>query len=77
MIDVLGLEVSGRYVIVQMDNGGDLNLQEVKAFGRVTSRGRFPRLFGDKFSNEFSESPNLMTSSVMNVVMYFVNHQIR
>ena len=38
MIDVLGQEVSGRYVIVQMDNGGDpLNLQEVKAFGRVAS----------------------------------------
>ena len=30
------LLTSGRYVIVQMDNGGDvLNLREVKAFGRL------------------------------------------
>ena len=37
-----GQETSGRYVIVQMDNGRDLlNLREVKAFGRwpVTSSG--------------------------------------
>ena len=35
MIDVSGQEASGRYVVVQMDNGGDqLNLREVKAFGR-------------------------------------------
>jgi len=35
---VSGLETFGRYVIVQLDNGGDqLNLQEVKAFGRATT----------------------------------------
>ena len=29
-------EISGRYVIVQMDNGGDqLNLKEVRAFDRL------------------------------------------
>ena len=40
MIGVLGQEVSGRYVIVQMDNGEDpLNLEEVKAFGRLASVG--------------------------------------
>ena len=47
MTDVLGQEAYGRYVIVQMDNGGDpLNLQEVKTFGRrkkysstITGRG--------------------------------------
>jgi len=39
-IIISGQETSGRYVIVQMDNGGDeLNLQEVKAFGRVASEG--------------------------------------
>ena len=38
LINIPGQETSGRYVIVQMDNGGDqLNLQEVKAFGRATS----------------------------------------
>ena len=36
MIDVSGPETSGRYVVVQMDNGEDpLNLVEVKAFGRA------------------------------------------
>ena len=38
LINIPGQETSGRYVIVQMDNGGDpLNLQEVEAFGRVAS----------------------------------------
>jgi len=37
-IVVSGQKTSGRYVIVQMDNGGDpLHLQEVKAFGRMES----------------------------------------
>ena len=45
MIDVLGQEVSGRYVIVQMDNGGDaLNLEEVKAFGRLAPGGKITKL---------------------------------
>ena len=45
LINIPGQETSGRYVIVQMDNGGDqLNLQEVKAFGRVASNGQ-KRLF--------------------------------
>ena len=45
MINIPGQETSGRYVIVQMDNGEDqLNLQEVKAFGRVASNGQ-KRLF--------------------------------
>ena len=40
MIDVSGQEASGRYVIVQMDNGEDpLNLIEVKAFGRAATVG--------------------------------------
>jgi len=35
-IIISGQETTGRYVIVQMDNGGHaLNLQEVKAFGRA------------------------------------------
>ena len=33
-------EKYGRYVIVQMDNGGPLNLQEVTAFGGVHRPGR-------------------------------------
>ena len=33
--NIPGPAMSGRFVIVQMDNGGDeLNLKEVKAFGR-------------------------------------------
>ena len=45
MIDVSGKEVSGRYVIVQMDNGEDpLNLEEVKAFGRLTPIGNITKL---------------------------------
>ena len=45
MIDILGQEVSGRYVIVQMDNGDDaLNLEEVKAFGRLTPGGNITKL---------------------------------
>jgi len=37
-IIISGQETPGRYVVVQMENGGEpLNLQEVKAFGRVTS----------------------------------------
>ena len=40
MTDVLGQVASGRYVIVQMDNGGDpMNLEEIKAFGRFTTQG--------------------------------------
>ena len=40
MIDVSGPETSGRYVVVQMDNGDDaLNLEEVKAFGRTAAVG--------------------------------------
>ena len=35
LINIPGPTLSGRYVIVQMDNGGDqLNLKEVRAFGR-------------------------------------------
>ena len=35
LINIPGPAMSGRFVIVQMDNGGDeLNLKEVKAFGR-------------------------------------------
>ena len=45
MIDVSGQEASGRYVIVQMDNGGDaLNLEEVKAFGRLAPGGNIAKL---------------------------------
>ena len=45
MTDVLGQAASGRYVIVQMDNGGDpMNLDEVKAFGRFTPRGGVTKL---------------------------------
>ena len=45
MIDVLGQEVSGRYVIVQMDNGEDpFNLEEVKAFGRLVPGGNIAKL---------------------------------
>ena len=34
LINIPGQAISGRYVIVQMDNGNDaLNLKEVKAFG--------------------------------------------
>ena len=33
-MNILGQTMSGRFVIVQMDNGNDpLNLKEVKAFG--------------------------------------------
>ena len=40
MIGVSGPETSGRYVVVQMDNGEDpLNLVEVKAFGRAATVG--------------------------------------
>ena len=40
MIGVSGPETSGRYVVVQMDNGEDvLNLEEVKAFGRAAAVG--------------------------------------
>ena len=45
MTDVLGQAASGRYVIVQMDNGGDpMNLEEVKAFGRFTPQGGITKL---------------------------------
>ena len=45
MIDVLGRLASGRYVIVQMDNGEDvLNLEEVKAFGRLAPGGKITKL---------------------------------
>ena len=45
MIDVSGQEASGRYVIVQMDNGEDaLNLEEVKAFGRLAPGGNITKL---------------------------------
>ena len=45
MTDVLGQAASGRYVIVQMDNGGDpMNLDEVKAFGRFTPQGGITKL---------------------------------
>ena len=38
LINIPGKKLHGRYVIVQMNNGGQpLNLQEVKAFGRATS----------------------------------------
>ena len=37
LIDIPGQETSGRYVIIQMNNGGEpLNLQEVQAFGKAT-----------------------------------------
>ena len=40
MVGVLGPETSGRYVVVQMDNGEDpLNIEEVKAFGRTAAVG--------------------------------------
>ena len=40
MVGVLGPETSGRYVVVQMDNGEDpLNIEEVKAFGRAAAVG--------------------------------------
>jgi len=39
-IIISGQETSGRYVIVQMDNGEySLNLEEVKAFGRAVTPG--------------------------------------
>ena len=39
-INVEGQEASGRFVIVQMDNGENpLNLEEVKAFGRLVQGG--------------------------------------
>merc|ERR1712061_310560 len=39
-IGISGQAASGRYVIVQMDNGGlPMNLDEVKAFGSFTPRG--------------------------------------
>ena len=65
MIDVSGQEASGRYVIVQMDNGGDLlNLEEVKAFGRVKGNTN-PILFSSskkdathKMSKSLSERHN-------------------
>ena len=50
MTDVLGHEAYGRYVIVQMDNGGlPMNLDEVKAFGdspfgRFTPQGDITKL---------------------------------
>ena len=50
MIDVSGQEAYGRYVIVQMDNGGlPMNLDEVKAFGdspfgRFTPQGGITKL---------------------------------
>ena len=45
LINIPGQETSGRYVIVQMDNGGDpLNLQEVKAFGRATGTLKIAKL---------------------------------
>ena len=50
MTDVLGQAASGRYVIVQMDNGGlPMNLDEVKAFGdspfgRFTPQGDITKL---------------------------------
>ena len=45
MTDVLGHAASGRYVIVQMDNGEDpMNLDEVKAFGRFTPQGGITKL---------------------------------
>ena len=47
LINIPGQETSGRYVIVQMDNGGDqLNLQEVKAFGRATTSSFHPSTHG-------------------------------
>ena len=45
MTDVLGHAASGRYVIVQMDNGEDpMNLDEVKAFGSFTPQGGITKL---------------------------------
>ena len=45
MIGVSGPETSGRYVVVQMDNGEDaLNLEEVKAFGRLAPGGNIAKL---------------------------------
>ena len=49
-----------------------------------SSRGRFPRVFGDefgdkfsdKFGDKFSDSPNLVTNVVTNLVTNLVNHQI-
>ena len=38
--DISGHQITGRFVIVQMDNGPDpLNLEEVKAFGRLVPGG--------------------------------------
>ena len=46
LINISGDETSGKYVIVQMDNGGDdLNLKEVKAFGKnQVPTGEFTKL---------------------------------
>ena len=42
---ISGRATSGRFVIVQMDNGEDpLNLEEVKAFGRLLSGGNEIRI---------------------------------
>ena len=63
MIDVSGQEASGRYVIVQMDNGGDpLNLEEVKAFGRVIGNTN-PMLFSSP-KKEKNDATHKMSKSL-------------
>merc|ERR1712228_803397 len=62
-IVISGQAASGRYVIVQMDNGGDpMNLDEVKAFGRFTPQGSLKKMVlstGDKTSQEDSKSQQI------------------